>query len=157
MELNGKLISLLPYTLERCHEFYRQYVSDPCMTDEEFKYDKQRVDAYFQKRARDPSRRMFAIMLGNKTIGEIQLKYIDFTAERGTLSIILANDSVKNKGYGTEAEALLINYAFRELELNAVLADAVHRNERSKHLLEKLGFIYDRDDDTFDYYILERS
>lgn len=156
MKLSGKLISLIPCTLERCHEFYRQYVSDPCMTDEEFHYDKQQVDAYYQKRARDPSRRMFAIMLGNKTIGEIQLKYIDFTAGRGTLSIILANDSVKNKGYGTEAEALLINYAFRELGLNTVLADAVHRNKRSKYLLEKLGFIRYREDVTFDYYILER-
>lgn len=33
MILQGEKISLLPYTIERCHSFYKDYVADPAMTD----------------------------------------------------------------------------------------------------------------------------
>ncbi|WP_049762404.1 GNAT family N-acetyltransferase [Lachnoclostridium phytofermentans] len=154
-------ISLLPYTKERVHEFYKQYIYDPMIfsKDSDIKsyiYSKPLVDDYYENKVLDPTRHYFAICLDDKTIGEIQIKYIDFKKRCGTLSVALVNDSVKGHGYGTQAERLMIDYAFKSLGLLTLYADAVLRNRRSQHVLEKLGFLYTHEDDMLRYYVLHR-
>ena len=84
-------------------------------------------------------------------------KYIDFDKMECSAGIHLLNDSVKGKGYGTEAERLLLRYAFEELGMVAVNADAVLKNTRSQHVMEKVGFRYVREDKMFKYYRCERD
>jgi len=155
--LHGKLISLMPYTPERCHAFWREYVSDPDMWDIAFAYNPGWVDRYYQSRAAEADRRMFAICRLGKTVGEIQLKHIDFGKGCATMSIHLANDACKNRGWGSEAERLITEYAFSVLGLTAVYADCVHRNTRSQHVLEKTGFVFTHADDKLRYYVLKRA
>lgn len=150
--IKGEKIVLMPYTLERCHEFFIDYVSDSAMTYDTYIYDKEKVDRYYQNKVLDVSRCFFAICFNEKTIGEIQIKRIDTEKQCGTLSIHLVNDSFKGKGYGTEAEQLLLNHATNTLGLKTIYADAVHRNQRSKHILEKLGFTYLYSDDDLTFY-----
>ena len=140
--LEGRLIALRPYTLERCHAFWRGYVADPAMWAEEYAYDREKVDVYYQSKTSDPSRRLFAICHEDTVVGEIQLKRIDFSRGCATLSVHLANDSCKNRGWGSEAIRLLVDYAFGELNLKTVYADCVHRNARSSHVLENTGFAF---------------
>lgn len=64
----------------------------------------------------------------------------------------LINDTFKGKGYGTEAQQLLIGYAINTLGLKVAYADVVHRNYRSKHILEKLGFKHLYNDVALSYY-----
>lgn len=73
------------------------------------------------------------------------------------MGIRLRDDSVKEKEYGTQAERLILQYAFEELEMIAVNADAVLKNTRSQHVLEKVGFQYVREDDVFKYYRCEKK
>jgi len=134
MMLKGKLISLETYTLEKCHEFYKSYIADSMLTDSDYIYDEFKVDKYYLTKISDERRCMFSIELDNKTIGEIQLKNIDTINKVGTLSIVLLSDCVKNRGYGTEAEKLIINYGFKCLGLKKILADTTKRNNRSKHV-----------------------
>ncbi len=152
MELTGDKITLRPYTPERCHEFFMSYISDPAMTYDRYTYEKEKVDAYYKNKVLDASRRFFAVCHNDKVIGEIQLKYIDFEKQCGTLGIHLINDSVKGQGFGTEAERLLLDYAIIELGLKTIYADAVHRNQRSIHILKKLGFVHLHDDESLSYY-----
>ena len=152
MVLKGEKIILVPYTIERCHEFFKNYVADPAMTYDSYTYDKDMVDRYYQNKVFDKSRIFFAISYNNLTIGEIQIKRIDREKLCGTLSIHLVNDEFKGKGYGTEAQRLLIGYSTNILGFNTIYADAVHRNNRSKHILEKLGFEHLYDDDVLAYY-----
>ncbi len=100
---------------------------------------------------------MFAILLGEEVIGEIQLKRLDMNQKVGTLSIQLSHDDVKGKGYGTEAEQLIINHGFQTLGLRKILADTVPQNNRSKHILKKLGFRHTHDDDKLNYFELRRE
>lgn len=152
MELIGEKIVLKPYTLEMCHEFHKDYISDPAMTYDEYIYNKDEVDRYYQNKVLDINRKFFAICYNDKVIGEIQLKRIDFEKLCGTLSIHLINDSVKGIGFGTEAERLIIKYAVNKLGFNTIYADSIHRNYRSKHILQKLGFEHFYDDDILAYY-----
>lgn len=154
--LQGKWISLQPYTLERCHAFWKEYVSDPAMWEWDYTYDQEAINSYYQKKVMDETRRFFAVCYNEKTVGEIQLKYIDFDKRCGTMSIAFANDQYKNHGWGTEAEQLLVKHAFEELGLDTVYADCVHRNKRSQHVLEKVGFQYMHEDDILRYYVLKR-
>lgn len=155
MEILGTAIDLLPYTIERCHEFWKDYVADYDMTHEEYNYDEDKVNKYYQVKVLDEDRKFFAICRNGKTIGEIQLKRIDFKDKHGIMSIVLSNNTHKNKGYGTEAERLLINYAFESLGLNTIYADTIIRNKRSQYVLEKLGFKQIDEDDVLIYYELK--
>lgn len=150
------MITLEMYTLERCHEFWREYVSDYDMWEEDYIYEKEKVNEYYKSKVTDKSRRFFAICYEGNVVGEIQLKNIDSEHKHGTMSIHFSNNSYKNHGWGTEAEYLIIKYAFEELGLNKIYADTVIRNIRSQHVLEKNGFIYTHNDGVLNYYKLER-
>lgn len=155
------VITLQPYTKDRVHEFFKDYVPDAMIysKDEDmtpYIYQEDRVEQYYETKVLDQTRRYFAICHGEKTIGEIQIKYIDYEKSSGTLSVVLSNDTVKGYGYGTQAEALILKYAFNELGLRTVYADAVIRNQRSQHILEKLGFVYTHEDDMLRYYEIHR-
>lgn len=152
MVIQGEKIVLAPYTIDRCHAFFKDYVADPAMTYDIYTYDKDEVDRYYQNKVLDTSRIFFAICHNDNTVGEIQIKRIDKEKLCGTLSISLVNDGFKGKGYGTEAQKLLIDYAINTLGLKIIYADAVHRNNRSKHILQKLGFEHLYDDDALAYY-----
>ena len=47
-------------------------------------------------------------------------------------------------------------FNFDNLKMKKVNADVIHKNKRSQHVLEKLGFQFLREDETFKYYVLER-
>lgn len=121
-----------------------------------YSYDKASVDRYFDSK-NEPSRIVFAIMLEGKPIGELQLKGIDREKAECTLSIHLQHDTVKGKGYGTQAVRLAVKYAFDELGMAAVNADAVLKNTRSQHVLEKVGFAFTGEDEMFKYYRIEQQ
>lgn len=157
MDIIGKSVVLRPLTRELCHEIYKCYVADPMMMDEPYEYSVEKVDAYFDERSKDSKRKIFAIIANEVAIGEVQIKYINNIAKKGNLGIHLVNDSVKGRGYGTEAEKLMIQYAFEKLGLNTLYADAVIRNTKSQYIMKKLGFQYVCEDEVFRYYELKKD
>lgn len=150
--LTQNKVTLVPYTLTRCHEVYKQYVPDPMMTYDLFTYEQEKVDRYYQIKVLDKSRQFFAIQFEDKIVGEIQLKYIDENEGHGTLSILITTDAYKNRGIGSTAIKLMLNYASESLNLTKIYADAIHRNSRSQFVLERLGFEYIKEDDVLKYY-----
>ncbi|MBQ5868939.1 MAG: GNAT family N-acetyltransferase, partial [Lachnospiraceae bacterium] len=67
------------------------------------------------------------------------------------------NDKFKGKGYGTKAEQLAIAYAFDELKMKKVNADVIHKNKRSQHVLEKVGFQFIYADEERKHYQISRK
>ena len=153
-------ISLQLMTRELCHQLYKNWQNDDSIYMDmglfkTYIYDEEKVDKYFESK-QDSSRMLFAIMLADKPIGELQLKEIDMETKECTLSIHMQNDAAKGKGYGTRAEQLAINYAFEELGMKAINADTIRKNVRSQHVLEKLGFRFVKEDGDFRFYRIER-
>ena len=153
-------ISLQAMTRELCHALFRHWENDPDIYDDlslfkAFQYDPAWVDRYFDAKRR-PDRVLLAVMLEGRPIGEVQLKQIDREKKSCVLSIHMQNDRVKNKGYGTMAERLALDYAFGTLGLDAVLADCILKNTRSQHVLQKAGFRHVRDEGIFRYYQCDR-
>lgn len=154
-------IRLQKMTRELCHELYKGWQNDDAIFMDmslfkPFEYTQEKVDRYFDSK-QESTRILFAIMLEDKPIGEVQLKQIDFDNKECELSIHMQNDDFKCKGYGTEAERLAIHYAFEELGLEKINADTIVKNTRSQHILAKLGFEFIKQEGDFKYYYLKRN
>ncbi len=153
-------LQLQPMTRKLCHALYQHWQNDASIYQDmsaftPYVYYKEKVDSYFDVKS-EPSRVLLAIMLGEKPIGELQLKQIDWEKAECTLSIHMQNDAVKGKGYGTQAERLAVRYAFEELGMKVIHADAILKNTRSQHVLEKVGFRFVGQDGAFKYYRMEQ-
>ncbi|MDE7213598.1 MAG: GNAT family N-acetyltransferase [Anaeroplasmataceae bacterium] len=143
-------ISLRIMTRDLCHQLYKSWENDPSIymdmnSFSTYQYDENAVNKYFDTK-QNPLCILFAIMKGEKPIGELQLKQINMTSKECTLSIHLQNDMVKGKGYGTHAEQLAIQYAFDVLGMVVVNADTIAKNTRSQRVLEKVGFHFIREE-----------
>ncbi|MFW9786272.1 MAG: GNAT family N-acetyltransferase [Candidatus Thorarchaeota archaeon] len=76
-----------------------------------------------------------AIMIGSLVVYEI-----DWLSRSGELAIAVYEEKNWNKGYGSEAMRLLIDFAWTHLNLRR-LELAVHsHNPRALHVYEKIGF-----------------
>lgn len=149
-------VTIQPMTREICHEFYKEFQNDPAIGHYyEYVYSAETADRYFDNN-NIPDRKLFAIIVGDQIVGECKLKNIDLEKRECSMGIHLRNDSVKGKGYGTQAERLILQYAFEDLGMVAVNADAALKNTRSQHVLKKVGFRYISEDDTFRYYRCEK-
>ena len=158
-------IELQPMTRERMHEMYRGFTLDPDIfmdmelyeANKDMEYNPQKVDALFDMRNAEEGSIAFAVMLDNAVIGEVGLRHADPDTKECELTVHLQNDSVKNKGYGTQAEILAISYAFDQLGMERIFAESLVKNTRSQHILEKLGFEYAGEEDGFKQYYLKRK
>ena len=70
-------------------------------------------------------------------IGTVELMDIENGSAEVGLCITMA---MQNKHYGTEALKRIIEYGFKELDLNTLTAVIFSNNVRSLHNVEKLGF-----------------
>ncbi len=153
-------ITLTPMTRPLCHEYFRGFENDPALFMDmglfaPYKYVPEQVDRYFEKQ-QSPDRAMFLILLDGAPVGEVGFKHIDHAKKVCELTIHLQNDGVKNRGIGTATQRLALDYAFDVLGMEAVNADAALKNRRSQHVLEKVGFLFTGEDDTFRHYVCKR-
>jgi len=143
-------------TKERARQYYRQFTLDPDLFADQnqyqpYIYSDEKSDATVE-RYQKMGRVFLAVMLDDEPIGEVILKNIDREKKHCTLGISMRSDTFKNKGYGTKAETLTLQYAFNALGMETVFADTLLNNKRSQHVLKKVGFQEIRRDDAFVYY-----
>lgn len=158
-------VELIPMTRELYHELFDGYEYDPVIFKDVaeyekyrgFVYDRDRVDAHYDSRVSRENYLTFAVSVSGSVIGEAVLKHIDQDKKSCELGIHLKNDGFKNKGFGTEAEKLAVEYAFRELGMECVTADCLMKNVRSQRVLEKVGFIKTGEEDGFVRYELRKK
>jgi RimJ/RimL family protein N-acetyltransferase len=74
-------------------------------------------------------------LIGN--CGFVAIDHLNQTAEAG---LFIGNKSYWNKGYGTEALTLLLDYGFKALNLHNVQLRVYGFNRRAQRCYEKVGF-----------------
>ena len=97
-----------------------------------------------------------AILRGDEIVGEIAIKQLE-AHKCATMGISLKNAAYRDQGIGTQAERLAIQYVFRDMDIPTLYADTVQTNTRSRHVLEKVGFFFIREDRDFRYYRIDRD
>lgn len=83
----------------------------------------------------------FSIVLNDDTlIGNISLMDVNPSLGKATLGVFIGDESNRNKGYGTEAMKLLVDYGFNILRLHNIDLKVFSFNERAIKSYEKVGF-----------------
>jgi len=75
-----------------------------------------------------------------KVVGLIDLFDFDPKNRRVGLGLVIAGQEDRNKGIGSEAVALICQYAFSVLGVHQLYANVLEDNSASIHLFEKMGF-----------------
>lgn len=152
-------VYLLPMTAEMYHEYFKEYQNDLDLYIDKgayapYTYEEEKVNRYIQRQV-DLNRKVFAIMFHDEMVGELLIKNI-VENESATLGLAMKNAKYKDRGFGTKAEQLAIQYVFNELDIPVLYADSIVSNTRSQHVLEKVGFKLIKEDGDFKYYRIDR-
>ena len=76
----------------------------------------------------------------NKMIGTVSLEDINNINRTATLGIFIGDQDYRDKGYGTEAIKLILEYGFKYMNLNNIKLDLMAFNIRALKCYEKCGF-----------------
>lgn len=76
----------------------------------------------------------------NKMIGTVSLEDINNIDRTATLGIFIGDKDYRDKGYGTEAIKLILEYGFKYMNLNNIKLDLMAFNTRALKCYEKCGF-----------------
>lgn len=85
---------------------------------------------------------LFAIVTLNddKFIGVVAIDDIDSIRRTGTLGIFIGDKEARNKGYGSDAINLILDYGFNYLNLHNIDLTVFEFNERAIACYKKCGF-----------------
>ena len=81
----------------------------------------------------------FGIIFEKELVGTISLYKIDFRHKRARLGFLL-NKKYWGKNIMFQCVGILLNFAFKKLNLNKVYTGVIKENYRSYRLLKKVGF-----------------
>lgn len=82
-----------------------------------------------------------AITADGELIGVTGYMNIDWVNRCAEFGVGIFNKKYWGKGYGTETTKLMLEYAFRRLNLNRVYLRVFDYNERAVRVYEKCGFV----------------
>lgn len=142
-KLIGKNIYLAPRTLEDAEKFAKWFndfkttdyigMSAKIMTLEKEK-------EYIANHMDDEASLNIVTLDKDKLIGTVGLEHIDHVNMTATLGIFIGDQKEREKGYGTEAIKLILDYGFNYLNLNNIKLDVIEFNERAIACYKKCGF-----------------
>lgn len=81
-----------------------------------------------------------ALKSDERLIGVTSLMEIDTRNRHAAFGILIGDPAEWDKGYGTEATRMMVDYAFRTQNLNRVWLRVYEYNPRGRRAYEKVGF-----------------
>ncbi len=83
---------------------------------------------------------VIALKENDQYIGSIGLHGIDWINRRAELGIVIGYEEYLDKGYGTEAIKLLLDFSFRQINLHRVRLRVHEYNQRGIQCYKNCGF-----------------
>jgi RimJ/RimL family protein N-acetyltransferase len=98
---------------------------------------------WFEQITRNPRVKLFALRdaADAALVGTCQLHSIDCVARAAELQIRIGDVGKRDAGMGTDAVRQLIEFGFRDLNLNRIYLHVFATNARAIHVYEKAGFV----------------
>lgn len=144
-KLEGEKVYLSPISTEPV-ETYAKWMNDFQVTDYTHAsgglFSLEDEKAWATENATGPSQYTFAIVKqeNDEMIGTISFNRVNQIDRRGSVGIMIGDAENRNKGYGTEALQLLLDYGFHYLNFHSIELSLLDDNERAKRCYEKVGF-----------------
>jgi RimJ/RimL family protein N-acetyltransferase len=142
--ITGHRVVLRPYRQEDAEAIY-QGATDPelrRLTGTHATFTREQVERYIA-RYDHPEDRVGFIIAHPETmvaLGEVVVLDIDEDNHSAGIRIGLFHVDYLNKGYGSEAMRLMVDYAFRTLNLHRLELQVYDFNPRAIRVYEKIGF-----------------
>lgn len=97
---------------------------------------------WYEAVTRDANGHIFIIQSSadDQVFGICSLVNVDPVARKGELRIKVGEQTHWDKGAGTEATRLLVEFGFKDLNLHRIYLHVFANNQRAIHLYEKCGF-----------------
>lgn len=95
---------------------------------------------YLEQHLEDEASFAIVRLEDDKLIGTVGLESISHIHRGATLGIFIGDKDGRNKGYGTEAIRLILDYGFNYLNLNNIKLDVMEFNDRAIACYRKCGF-----------------
>lgn len=143
--LDGKRIFLRPIQMRDLERFYRWFNDPKLRMFLLLPFPTTRTgEKEFIRRVTNLKDAVVLSMIvkkGGRLIGSASLFKIDNVSRKAELGIAIADLEMTSRGYGPEAMALMLDYAFRTLNLHRVWLSVHAFNERAKKAYRSLGFV----------------
>jgi UDP-4-amino-4,6-dideoxy-N-acetyl-beta-L-altrosamine N-acetyltransferase len=97
-------------------------------------------ERWYEETQKSDKKKIFAIQVGKKHVGNIGLDNIDYCNRKAALGIVIGEQNYWNKGYGSDAIKTLLSLAFNELNLHKVHLCIFPSNKRAIRCYRKCGF-----------------
>lgn len=146
LELKGDLVYLKKLDPEYADKYWTNLnncsIESMVFTGTQQIFSKSDIDEYLKNICSDRSRIDFLIFSkeSNKAVGEVVIDDIYRNNRSANIRIAINRKEDFNKGYGSEAMILALNYGFGMLNLHRIELEAFLYNERAIHVYEKIGF-----------------
>jgi RimJ/RimL family protein N-acetyltransferase len=142
--IKGQRISLVPISKAHAQAMFAS-VNDQegnHLTGTTARFSFEQVEAHCRRVLTADDRVDYAITLPDGSyVGEVVLNDIDSHNRSAFFRTALAGQEHYNRGYGSEAIALLLDFAFNTLRLHRIELEVFVFNPRAIHVYEKLGFV----------------
>jgi len=144
--LKGKAIFLQPLSPEHNLDEYLSWINDQettlYMGSGRFPQTRDSLKIYIDSFKNSKNGMLLGIFLnkGSKHIGNITLQQIDWLNRFAEIGIFIGNKKFRGKGYSKEAITLVVEHAFRKMNLMKIYAGMIEGNEISRKAFESIGF-----------------
>jgi len=146
--LEGERVTLRPFKEEDFPHI------KACLTDEEvlkltgsdmdfdFEEEEENILDWYRSRHTQTDRLDLAIVdpILDILVGEAVINLYDESTHSMNFRILIGPQG-RNRGLGTEATLLLIDYVFKNTTLHYLTLDVLEFNPRARHVYEKIGFV----------------
>lgn len=146
LELKGDLIYLKKLDPEYVDEYWNSLdncsIESMILTGTQQIFGKEDIDGYLKDISSDRSRIDFLIFnkLTDQIVGEVVINDIYRNNRSASIRVSINKKEDFNKGYGSEAIILALNYGVAMLNLHRLELEVFVFNERAIHVYEKIGF-----------------
>lgn len=90
---------------------------------------------------RNPMQRTFAIKTGDGNhIGMVEVVDIDLRIRRCEIGVFIGDGNYIDKGFGHDAVDVILNFIFKQLNINKVAVRVLEYNTKAKEFFKKIGF-----------------
>ena len=132
-------------------EYIEECLQDPeviKLTGSSNDFDKEKVRKWYITRNEQPDRLDLAIFdkSTNVVVGEVVIYEYD-EANHSMNYRVLIGPRGRNRGLGTEATTMFINYIFANTDLNQLILSVYSFNPRAQRVYEKAGFVLENIDE----------
>ena len=142
--LQGKTITLRPLRAQDADVIFAY--TDPEVnrltgTTENHTLEQYRTHYASLENAQDRADYAIITKPSDELAGEVVVNDIDWHSRVANFRIVLFDSRFFGKGYGSEATALILEYAFKTLNLHRLELEVFEFNPRALHVYENLGFV----------------